>query len=56
MGVGGWISSTGGCLILCRNIEIVELHSQKCCSSAAVAENASSCVSDREAVIFYELL
>lgn len=55
-GSGGWRSSTGSCLILCRNIEIVELHSQKCCSSAAVAENASSCVSDRKAVIFYKLL
>lgn len=44
------------CLILCINIEIMELHSQKCYSSAAVAGNASSCILDTEAVIFYKLL
>lgn len=49
-------SSIGGSLILCRDIEIMGLHSRKCYSSAAVAENASSCILDIEAVIFYKLL
>lgn len=39
-----------------ETIEILESHLQKCWASAAVAENASSCAVDIEAVIYYKLL